>query len=314
VILAVTHAGDDHARPLLDALARRGVEAVPLDTADLPGRVRFALAYGAGGRRHLLLDGRQPIDTGRVTAVWWRRTRPLAAAPEHEPEQAAIAVRQATDALQGLVTSLAPSALLVNDPWRDQAAGLKTCQLPAALRAGLRLPETLVTSDPEAASAFLARFPEGEVVHKAVHSTPADWRRTRRVGPADLASLDTLRRFPVILQERVPGVDVRVTVVGERLFAAEIDARATSAADDYRGCEAECRIEPCQLPPEVEGPLRRLVRELGLRYAAADLRRRDDGAWLFLELNPAGQWGFVEDRTGQPITEALAALLAGGRG
>jgi glutathione synthase/RimK-type ligase-like ATP-grasp enzyme len=314
VILAVTHAGDDHARPLLDALARRGAEPVVLDLGELPRRGRLTLAYGAGEERLLLLDGQAAIDLRRVSAVWWRRPLPLVAAPGLGPEQAAFAVRQATDAFMGLLASLAPSALLVNEPWRGQVAGQKTLQLAAAPRAGLRLPETLVTSDPAAARAFLARFAEGAVVHKAVHATPADGRLTRRVGPEELANLEALRLAPVILQERVPGVDVRVTVVGERLFAAEIDARATSAADDYRGREAECRIEPCQLPPEVEGPLRALVRELGLRYAAADLRRRDDGAWFFLELNPAGQWGFVEDRTGQPITEALAALLAGGRG
>jgi glutathione synthase/RimK-type ligase-like ATP-grasp enzyme len=296
----------------MDALARRGVEAALLDTADLPRRGRLALGYGREGRRLLLLEGRPPLDLERVTALWWRRPQPLAADPALSAGQAAFSVRHATDALLGLVRSLAPAALLVNDPFRDQAAGLKLLQLSAAGPVGLRLPETLVTSDPGAAQAFLGRFPPGEVVHKAVHASPGDWRRTCRVGPADLAELDALRMAPVILQERIPGVDVRVTVVGDSLFAAEIDARSSSSPDDYRGHEAECRMEACPLPAAEERALRALVRELGLHFAAADFRRRDDGAWFFLELNPAGQWLFVEERTRQPITEALAALLAGG--
>ncbi|HVO20228.1 MAG TPA: alpha-L-glutamate ligase [Anaeromyxobacter sp.] len=313
MILAVTHAGDEHAGPVLAALSRRGVEAVALDTADLPRRGRFALGYGREGRRLLLLDGRPPLDLARVTALWWRRPQLLAADPALPAEKAVFSVRQATDALLGLVASLAPAALVVNDPFRDQAAGLKLLQLAAAGPAGLRLPETLVTSDPAAAQAFLGRFAAGEVVHKAVQATPADWRRTRRVGPADLSDLDALRIAPVILQERVPGVDVRVTLVGDELFAAAIDARSSSSPDDYRGHEAECLVEPCALPAAEERSLRALVGELGISFAAADFRRRDDGAWFFLELNPAGQWLFVEERTGQPITEALAGLLARGQ-
>jgi hypothetical protein len=108
-------------------------------------------------------------------------------------------------------------------------------------------------------------------------------------------------------------VDVRVTVVGDQLFAAEIDARGSSSPDDFRGAEDECRFAACDLPPEEAARLRALVGALGLSFAAADYRRRDDGTWFFLELNPAGQWGFVEARTGQPITEAVADLLVRGR-
>ena len=107
-------------------------------------------------------------------------------------------------------------------------------------------------------------------------------------------------------------MDVRVTAVGDDLFAAEIDARDTGSPDDFRGAYPRCRVSPCTLPPEIASGLRRLLGNLGLLYGAADLRRREDGAWFFLEVNPGGQWYFVEQRTGQPITAALAALLARG--
>jgi hypothetical protein len=310
VILAVTHAGDEHAPPVLEALARRGAEVAVLDLADLPGRGRLALAYGEGDARWIHPQGRAPLELGAITAVWWRRPRHLAAAPELPAAHAAFAVRQATDAVMGLIAALPPRARLVNDPFREAAAGLKTLQLATAHRLGLRVPETLVTNDPAAAAGFLAGRGEEGAVHKALHATAEDWRRTRRVGPEDLARLEDLRFAPVILQERVPGVDVRVAVVGEALFAAEIDARRSSSPDDFRGAEAECRFSPCALPPEEAARLRALVRALGLSFATADYRRRDDGAWFFLEVNPAGQWLFVEERTGQPITAAVAALLA----
>jgi hypothetical protein len=54
-----------------------------------------------------------------------------------------------------------------------------------------------------------------------------------------------------------------------------------------------------------------MLRVLGLSYAAFDLRRTPQGEHRFLEVNPGGQWLFVERRSGLPIAEALAGLLAG---
>jgi glutathione synthase/RimK-type ligase-like ATP-grasp enzyme len=312
VILAVTHQGDDQAQPVLEALRARGAEVVMLDLADLPGRGRIAFSYGKGEERLILLDGREALDARRATAIWWRRPQPFTAAPDLSRAHAAFAVRQAEGALLGMLASLAPGVLFVNDPWREHLASQKTYQLAAALRAGLKVPETLVTSDPEAARDFLAPRKGGGAVHKAIQSTASDWRRTARVGAEDLLRLEDLCLAPVILQERVPGVDVRVTVVGEKQFAADIDARGSSSPDDYRGHEAECRVTPSRLPPAEEGALRALLRELGLVFATVDFRRRDDGDLLFLELNPAGQWGFVEERTGQEIGSALAERLLAG--
>ena len=68
-------------------------------------------------------------------------------------------------------------------------------------------------------------------------------------------------------------------------------------------------IEPCELPAEVVDGLRRLMARLGLRYGAVDMRLRPDGAYVFLEINPAGQWLFIEEATRQPIAASLARLL-----
>jgi hypothetical protein len=312
VIVAVTHAGDEHAAPVLDALARQGAEAVVLDLARLPARGRLTLGYGGPVGRTLRLDGAPPIEAARVRSLWWRRPMPPRPPRALPVVRAHFAVRQVLEGVMGFIASLDAGALLVNHPWWDDAAGQKAFQLAVAERVGLRVPATLVTSDPDAAEAFLAEQGRAGVIHKALHATPSDWRPTRRVGPRGAAGLRDLRLAPLVLQERIPGVDVRVTVVGDELFAAEIDARRSPSPDDYRGHEGRCRFAPCRLPVREEAGLRALMRALGLRYGAADFRRGQDG-WRFLELNPAGQWLFVERRTGQPITAALAALLARGK-
>jgi glutathione synthase/RimK-type ligase-like ATP-grasp enzyme len=70
-------------------------------------------------------------------------------------------------------------------------------------------------------------------------------------------------------------------------------------------------ITECVLPDSVVAGLRRLMNTLGLVYGAIDLRLTPEGKYVFLEVNPAGQWLFVEQATQQPISDAIAGVLAG---
>jgi glutathione synthase/RimK-type ligase-like ATP-grasp enzyme len=173
------------------------------------------------------------------------------------------------------------------------------------------VPPTLITNDPVRARAFVASQGGAPVVHKALHATPLDWHTTRFLEGQDLENLKAIRLAPVILQAYVPGVDLRVIAVGDRLFAAEIDATATASPQDFRTVYDDCRVAPVELPPGVSAGLRRLMASLGLAYGAVDLRRGADGRHHFLEVNPSGLWRFVEHRTGQPISLAIAEHLAG---
>jgi glutathione synthase/RimK-type ligase-like ATP-grasp enzyme len=210
-------------------------------------------------------------------------------------------------ALSGIWGSL--QAGWVNDPWRDERAAHKPAQLSAAEAAGLAVPPTLVTSVPADARRFLEELGDRPVIQKPLRPTEATWRPTRLLGARDLARLDDLRYAPAILQAYVPGTDVRVTAAGSRLIATAIDARATSSPHDFRPAYQQARVEACELPTEVAIRVRALMAALGLRYAAIDFRRTDDGQYLFLEANPTGQWLFLEDRTGQPITRSVAQAL-----
>jgi hypothetical protein len=292
---------------VLAALSRLGARAALLDLALVPRQ--GAVALGAGGPGpDLTLPSGEAVRAGEISAVWWRR--PVAPVVHDGLSYAAghHARLQWEAALHGFVAGL--RCRLVNDPWREAKASHKPGQLAAAQRGGLLVPATLVTSDPTAASAFLDAL-GGPAVAKPLHGTdPTGW--TGLVGPAERARLGALRTAPVILQAEVPGIDVRVTAVGARLFACAIDARATHSPQDFRPAYDDAQVEACRVPDAVAGPLRRLLDGLGLAFAAVDFRVREaDGAWHFLEVNPAGQWLGFEARTGLPITQAVAELLAG---
>jgi glutathione synthase/RimK-type ligase-like ATP-grasp enzyme len=169
-----------------------------------------------------------------------------------------------------------------------------------------------VTNDPAEARGFVEELGHERVVYKTFLATEQHWRETRVLRAEEVELLDRVRLAPVIFQELVPdATDVRVTVVGERLFATEITRPAGGYELDYRMDLETASFEPAELPKETQDGIHALMRRLGLVYGAVDLLRTPDGEHVFLEINPAGEWRFVEERTGQRITEAMAELLVG---
>ncbi len=312
-ILVVSHEGDRHTCAVMAALRRHGARATLLDLARYPRELRLTLSYDGAGRRDFRLEGlgRRPLRLDEVTAIWWRRPKPFAPHREMRPEPRRLfCYRECNEAFEGLWRSVSPR--WVDPPERVAAAEHKPWQLALAQQAGLVVPRTCITSDPKEARAFVDALVPRRAVFKALSAARADWRETRIVRAEERRKLGLVRYAPIIFQQYVEGVDVRVTVVGRHVFAAEIDARETRYPADFRLDLDRARVNPVRLPAAVERRILRLVRALGLSYAAVDLRRDDQGRHFFLEANPGGQWLFVEQRTGQPITEAVASLLARG--
>ncbi|MEV0375649.1 MvdC/MvdD family ATP grasp protein [Streptomyces sp. NPDC050636] len=309
MILIVSY-DEDHTMGVMRRLETAGREVVRVDLADFPARGEITLDYPAGGQPDFALttpDGQVPLD--RCQVAWWRRVRPFTVDRTlTTARDRGFAAGETGHALHGLFHSL--SCTWVNPPMLDEIAHHKPYQWDVARRVGLALPRTLVTNQPERARRFIQDVGVGRTVFKAFLANVDAWRETRLVRWEDLAHLEAVRYAPVIFQEFVPGADLRVTVVGDRVFAAEIDASATSYPVDMRMVVDEALVRPVTLPPTLVDGLLRLMRRLGLVYGAIDLRRRPDGQYVFFEVNPAGQWLFVEERTGLPITAEVAALLS----
>ena len=308
MILVVSHPADDHAAGVLAALARSGHPAVLFDTARFPAEASVTQGFGRdGGRFGLAVDG-EPVDLGSCRAGWWRRPRPFTLSPELAADVLSFAYAECHEALWGLWAAL--DLRWVNPPDRDEVAHHKPFQLAAAARVGLPVPRTLITNDPDAARRFADEVGRERTVYKTFLATEDCWRETRMLRAAEVEMLDLVRFAPVIFQEYVPAVaDLRVTVVGDRLFAAAISPAPGGYQVDYRMDMDGASFAPTGLPPRTAKQIHALMRRLGLVYGAVDLRRTPGGEHVFLEVNPAGEWRFVEERTGQPITDAMAELL-----
>jgi len=182
----------------------------------------------------------------------------------------------------------------------------KPYQLQLIIEHGLGVPETLVTNDPDLVRAFLAEH--GHVIYKSISSERSI---VKELDAADLERLDAIRWCPVQFQAYVEGTDVRVHTIGEKLFATAITTAATDYRYAHRQTGAEASFVPTELPEEIAARCRALARGLGLGLAGIDLRITPDGRAVCFEVNPSPGYSYYESYTGQPITAAVAAHLAG---
>lgn len=310
MILVISHLADPHATAVLERLERSRADALLFDTGRFPREIRLELTHGTGCRSGLkaVVNGLER-DLSKVRSVWWRRPRPFDVHAEVSgADDRGFAYAECHAAVTGLWSSL--DAAWINDPERDEVASRKAFQLKVAAGLGLSIPRTLITNDPEKAAEFIDREGDAGTIYKAFSATERAWRETRLLRPGERELVEAVRYAPVIFQEHVRAeVDLRVTMIGDEIFAAEIHTGQTEYAVDFRMTMHSAPMAPHVLPEEVQSKLRSLMTKLGLVYGAIDLRLTHEGRYVFLEINPAGQWLFIEERTGQPITAALANRL-----
>ena len=194
------------------------------------------------------------------------------------------------------------SALVVNRFSASAVNGSKPYQLERIRNFGWSVPETLITTDADEAKAFWKHH--GEVVYKSVSGTRS---RVSRLRAEHIERFTDLSSCPTQFQQYIYGVDYRIHVVDDKVFACEVRC----GADDYRypGYDAP-EIRGCSLTPELEEQCRKLATAMNLPLAGIDLRLTPQGEWFCFEVNPSPAFTYYQQMTGQPIGQALALLLA----
>lgn len=189
-------------------------------------------------------------------------------------------------------------------------------QLAVAARCGLQVADTLITNCPESVSQFAG---EGRTVNKMlgavsiVEGRVRKFAHTRAMDAADLTDLRGVEVTAHQFQRWIPKVhEARMFVIGEHVTTAAIYAHTETAHVDWRTGYGSNTYELMTPPVEVVESVRRLMSELGLVYGAIDFVVGPDNAMTFLEINAGGQYGWIEDETGAPLTDQLANLLMRG--
>ena len=303
MILIITHKTDFTADFVVNKLNQRGINYQRLNCEDILLK-EFSFKFNNDFEYSLL-------NKNNYESVWFRRTK----LPEIQglSNEETIYVLSEIDGLFKNIFSSLPAKWL-SPPVSVYQAENKLLQLKIAKRIGFKIPNTLVTNSKSELESFY-RENSRDIILKPLSQTRVSNEDNTafiftNVVPQNL--IEQVEEFdltPCIFQRNIPkDYEIRVTVVGEKIFAAAVYSQSDEEAKiDWR--RKSLVFNEVQLPDEIENLCIQTLKELNLGFGAIDLIKTPEGEYIFLEINPNGQWVWIENQTGQKISDAIIEYL-----
>lgn len=306
-ILIVSELDDYHSIAVKNELDKIGFNTLIFDNSDFPQKCSIYYELGTSPIiNHTLLG---TIDLSKVKSVWWRRPKTYLMPKEMKhPTIRKFSISECSQTFKGMLINTAQ--LFMNDIGNSKKASLKLLQLDKAKKLGLVVPKTIVTTNPQQAISSIKKYGRN-FVYKTFTGCDFGIFETRILdinNQSEIVALTSLEFCPMIIQEMIDGeYDIRATVVGEQVFSGKIMFKEGRHPVDGRIDRVP--INKCELPQDISDKLVRMTKELGLFYSAIDLRFSKDKGYVFFELNPEGQFLWIEIETGLKISQAIAEFL-----
>jgi MvdC family ATP-grasp ribosomal peptide maturase len=317
IVLLITHSGDFFTIDrVAEALSKKGVQPFRLDTDRFPLAVELTAHFDNCKSYHTIEYGGYSISTEQVQAVWLRRIWEPKLSADLAPKFREACIRESQATLNGFWDSLR------NAHWVDNlecinAANDKLRQLRVATEVGFVIPQTLVTNKAESAKEFFHQV-NGKMVSKLL--TPLSrtmestsfFFYTSVVKEEDLQDAESLRYCPMVFQEQIPKQwELRVVYVNGKVFVGALDASIYNTSKvDWRKPGVDVGVwQHYELPEQVLRRLQIFMNKLGLLFGALDFIVTPSEDYVFLEVNPVGEWGMLEKDLDLPIASAIADTL-----
>lgn len=321
-IVIVTHSEDNASvEKIADRIESSGLNVLRFNTDQYPTEFRLqAEIVDNRLQHHVITPSGNSTHTDDIQAIWYRR---LAAGKnidsQMETQMRSASVEESKRCLLGFLTCT--DCFQVDEYWVVKKASNKDYQLKLAAEIGLDLPKTLVTNCENTARRFYDEN-RGEIITK-MQTAFSVWKNgteqvvfTNEVKEHHLDNLDGLRQCPMVFQEKIEKqLELRVTIVGQQVFCAAIDSNAHAHMQtDWRkrGHDTLEDWFSYSLPEELRQKVLQLARKLNLNYGAMDIIVTPDNRYKFLEINPCGEFFWMDYFTHLPICDAMADLLISG--
>jgi len=318
-VLILTQSDDPHMPPIAEEIRSRGASIICFNLADFPEQVTLQTMFDRESWNGVLVYKSHHVLLNSLTSIWWRRPKRYKAPDAYSPGERTFLEEEANRGIIGVLESLIfHNTLWVSRSHNIRRADLKPLQLASAQHLGLRVPRTLVTNDPSIIQEFYESC-HGSVILKAVSrgSIEDDEQKrfiyTSKVLPGHLLTLEGVRVTAHLFQEYIPKrVELRVVVIGQQVFAAEIHSQHSERAKiDFRQGYEDITYDVHILPEDIKTKIFSLVRLFDLQFSSMDFIVTPQGEYVFLDLNPNGQFYWLQMRLSErfPVKEAMANLL-----
>jgi glutathione synthase/RimK-type ligase-like ATP-grasp enzyme len=240
-------------------------------------------------------------------SVWFRRTK-LPNIENQKLTQRAYLLSEYESLLKNLFSTI--DAKWLSNPFSIYQAENKLYQLKVAKSLGFKTPNTLVTNSKEDLKTFYFNNSKNVIIKPLSQSrinniNETEYIFTNVLEEKHIEELDKFDLTPCIFQEKIEkSIELRVTVVGENVFTAGVNSQILEATKtDWR--KEKLEFYPEEIPNEIKEKCISLVKILNLRFGAIDLIKDKEGNYIFLEINPNGQWAWIENETGLEISDSI---------
>ena len=304
MILIIGSEEEAHSKHIFDALTARNEDVEYWDTRNFPfvNRINWYPTEDINNGNFIINN--KKIDFKDIKSIYWRwnygfnvvyanKSVPNAKYVE------AIINYDLTATAESIYKSL--KCNWVNGIDAINMHKTKAFQLHTMAQLGIRIPKTLISNDKEEVRKF-AEENNYDLIYKPVQGGG----HTKALTKDDLTDerLKTLNSGAVQFQEKLDGVDIRVYVIGDKIFPAEIRAKTVDFRDDN-----SAEIVPVSLPENICNQCLKIMDKFKLKYTGIDIKTKSNGEYVFIEANPAPMFTFFEKKSGYPITETLCDFL-----
>ena len=311
-VLLFTNKDDITTDFIVQELCRQNISFYRFNTEELSKSVQIVLDFKKGV--YLLIDkyeNKEYILTD-FTDIYYRRPElPSYENPELTPGEKSFLQIEIYYTLEGVYRILAKKHWF-NNVYAIRNAENKIYQLLLAKEVGLTIPETLISNQYDSIEKFLAY---GSHIIKPVHNARIlDNIKPRIVYTSEITKPITRNEaeFNINYMQNMidKSYDVRATFVGEKCYAVSINSQKMEETRvDWRNGEHILEHNPIELPAEIHNKCLSLMKKMELNFSAIDFALDMQGNYVFLEINPNGQWAWIEHLTGMPISKEIVKKL-----
>lgn len=320
-VLIITNKSDLTSDFIVRELSNRNIEFYRFNTEELTCSIDVTLDFSKN--RYTLYDKKthEVIDLLSFSSVYYRRPElpALNNVKGITNSEMQLILKEITYTLEGIYKIL-KDAYWVSPIYSIREAENKIHQLILARKIGFNIPKSFISNNYDDVNRYFS-LSESKNIIKPIKSGLVEYDNgesavifTSEINPDNIEQSE-LASCPIYLQDCVDKcADIRVTVVGEKVFAARIESQHnTETIIDWRKGENILPHSPIKIPIEIEVKCIKLIQALDLRFGAIDFVLTPDNEYIFLEINPNGQWAWIEILTKQKISAEIVNLLCNER-
>lgn len=321
-ILIITSKADKHTDYIVNRFAERKISFVRFDTELFPCSLKITYDNRSGKSLFKTndLDSNLFFHSDEITSIWYRK--PILSINQSIAEHSyqMFTKRETETFLNNMYVCMADRKW-INYPYNNRIADNKLLQLQIAKEIGFNVPDTIVTNDYSKVAQFVKKHESKKIVYKTIsHPFISETKESFRSVFTSVIDIspklsNSIALAPCLFQEYIDkAYEIRITVIQNQVFAARIFSQDhLSTKIDWRRDQPKIQLkhEIEKIDTILEQSCIKLVKKLNLIFGTIDMIVTPTGQYVFLEINPNGQWLWIELMLGVKISDALIDALVG---